>query len=66
MVSLVFCEHSRYAISRKAHIDIKRNGNIPWAIILVLILGTHFQFEVLNVVNACKDDGLECGNDIPS
>ena len=58
-IVLVVVEHLRDFLGMEGHINVEVGGNVPRRVVFLFRVGTKFQFEVLDVVNAGKDNTME-------
>ncbi len=59
LILLIFRQHGRYLFHRKAHVNIKFRGHIPWAVILMFRIRAKFQLQIFDIIYARKDYRME-------
>ncbi len=65
MIGLISPQHVGNLCCRKAHVNLKLCGDIPWAIILMLLFGAQLQLQILDIIYPCKYHGMKSRHLIP-
>ena len=55
IIPFILFQHPGNILSRKAHIHIKISGNIPWAVLFVLLVRTNSSSDIADIIYSRED-----------